>query len=51
MDDDFIIHNVTQMIYEDYEANKTIITDRLGRKVLIYGGPSNIHIKSQLLEL
>lgn len=47
MDDDFI-NNVTQMVYEDYEANKTIM-DHLGRKALLYEGPSSIQTKSWLL--
>lgn len=45
MDDDFM-NNVTQMVYE---ANKTMITDHLGRKTLIYGGLASIHTKSQLI--
>lgn len=45
--DDFI-KKVTQMVYKNYEANKTII-DYLARKPLICGGPSSIQTKSQLL--
>lgn len=37
------------MVYEDYETNKTITRDHLGRKALIYGDSSSIHTKSQLI--
>lgn len=45
--DDFI-KKVTQMVYKNYEANKTII-DYLARKPLICGGPSSIQTKNLLL--